>query len=82
MDSLGISNVEVRISQNGKRVITKEKKDCSFARDRIITHLTPDDTSKLKPFYRYAEVQAICKTNMGSVFATDIERLKVDEILR
>lgn len=80
-DVLRITDLNVYISQNDKIVITKPMSECKLNRNRAIIELSPEETIKLNPYFKYAKIQAVGETNRGKTFSTDIETLKISNTL-
>ena len=80
-NTIRVSDFQVKITQNDKLVIKKEKEDCEFNRNKVRLELTPEETAKFNPFWKFAKIQAEGKTNTGRTFKTEVERFPVEESL-
>lgn len=81
VDMTSVSVLWVTFAQAGREVLTKELEDLTVEDNRLIVHLTQEDTLAFRdrlPVY----VQIRLKTNEDKAYVTDILKTSVGEVLK
>ena len=80
-DPTELEELYITINQNGKTVIEKKLSDFVFSERVVSCKLTQEDTLNLC-CHAMTEIQARGKDKAGTVFASNIEKLCAERILK
>ena len=80
-DPAELEELYITINQNGKTVIEKTLSDCNFNEKLAAVKLSQEDTLELC-CHGMAEIQVRGKDKMGTVFASNIEKVCAERVLK